>query len=101
MRLLELGVGTAIIKRGPEGVYVRTADREFEVPPIRVDVANGLGAGDAFGGALARGLLDGDDLRQVVERANAAGAYVSAQLACADAMPDRGQLDDFMTEAAR
>lgn len=101
MRLLELGVGTAIIKRGPEGVYVRTADREFEVPPIPVDVVNGLGAGDAFGGALARGLLDGDDLRQVIERANAAGAYVSGRLACADAMPDRAQLDDFMAEAAR
>jgi 5-dehydro-2-deoxygluconokinase len=101
MRLLELGVGTAIIKRGPEGVYVRTADREFKVPPIRVDVVNGLGAGDAFGGALARGLLDGDDLQQVIERANAAGAYVSGRLACADAMPDRVQLDDFMAEAAR
>ncbi len=100
-RLLELGVGTAIIKRGPEGVYVRTAEREFEVPPIRIDVVNGLGAGDAFGGALARGLLDGDDLQRVIERANAAGAYVSGQLACADAMPDRGQLDNFMTEADR
>jgi 5-dehydro-2-deoxygluconokinase len=80
---------------------VRTADREFKVPPIRVDVVNGLGAGDAFGGALARGLLDGDDLQQVIERANAAGAYVSGRLACADAMPDRVQLDDFMAEAAR
>ena len=100
-RLLELGVGVAIIKRGPEGVYVRTVEQEFEVPPIRIDVVNGLGAGDAFGGALVRGLLDGDDLQRVIERANAAGAYISGQLACADAMPDRGQLEKFMEETDR
>lgn len=100
-RLLELGVEVAIVKRGPEGVYVRTADRELEVPPITIDVVNGLGAGDAFGGALARGLLDGDDIETVVGRANAAGAYVSARLACADAMPDRDELDGFMAEEGR
>ncbi len=100
-RLLELGVEIAIVKRGPEGVYVRTAEREFEVPPITVDVVNGLGAGDAFGGALVRGLLEGDDIETVIGRANAAGAFVSARLACADAMPDRTELDEFMAEAGR
>lgn len=95
-RLLDLGVKLAIVKRGPEGTYVRTADREFELEPIRIDVVNGLGAGDAFGGALVRGLIDGDPLETVIARANAAGAYVSARLACADAMPDREQLADFM-----
>ena len=100
-RLLELGVKIAIIKQGPDGVYVRTADREFEVPPIRIDVVNGLGAGDAFGGALVRGLLDGEDLEVVIAKANAAGAYVSGHLACADAMPDRTALSRFMEEAGR
>ena len=32
-----------------------------ESPPIRVDVLNGLGAGDAFGGALCHALLSGWD----------------------------------------
>lgn len=95
-RLLELGVKIAIVKRGPDGTYVRTADHEFEVDPIRVDVVNGLGAGDAFGGALVAGLLDGEPVETVIDRANAAGAYVSARLACADAMPDRTQLAAFM-----
>ena len=30
-----------------------------EVPPVPVEVVNGLGAGDAFGGALCHGLLAG------------------------------------------
>ena len=58
-----------------------------EVEPVPVDVVNGLGAGDAFGGALAYGLLHGWDLERTVRLANAAGAYVAARLACADAMP--------------
>lgn len=100
-RLLELGVEIAIVKRGPDGTYVRTTDHEFEVDPIRVDVVNGLGAGDAFGGALVAGLLDGDPIEDVIARANAAGAYVSARLACADAMPDRDQIAGFMEEEGR
>ena len=35
------------------------ADETVEVPPLPVDVVNGLGAGDAFGGALCHGLLAG------------------------------------------
>ena len=57
------------------------------VPPIRVDVVNGLGAGDAFGGALCHRLLAGDSPADAVRFANAAGAHVVARLACADAMP--------------
>ena len=55
--LLELGVELAMVKRGPEGVLARTRDERVEVPPVPVEVVNGLGAGDAFGGALVHGLL--------------------------------------------
>jgi 5-dehydro-2-deoxygluconokinase len=85
--LLELGVQIAIVKQGPAGVLVRTADSLAEVPPVPVDVVCGLGAGDAFGGALVHGLLEGWDIERTVRLANAAGSYVAGQLACADAMP--------------
>ena len=86
-RLLELGVEIAVVKQGPDGVLARTRDRVVEVPPIRLEVVNGLGAGDAFGGALVHALLHGWDVERAVRLANAAGAYVASQLACADAMP--------------
>ena len=56
-----------------------------------VDVMNGLGAGDAFGGALCHGLLAGWDTERVMRFANAAGAIVASRLACSDAMPTAGR----------
>ena len=90
--LLDLGVEIAIVKQGPDGVLARTADGVVEVPPVRLEVVNGLGAGDAFGGSLVHALLAGWDVERAVRLANAAGAYVASQLACADAMPTMEQL---------
>jgi 5-dehydro-2-deoxygluconokinase len=97
--LRERGVDLVVIKRGPDGVLARDADTEVEVPPMSVEVVNGLGAGDAFGGALCHGLLAGWDLRRVMRFANAAGAIVASRLACADAMPDASEVEDLLGEA--
>jgi 5-dehydro-2-deoxygluconokinase len=97
--LLELGVELAIVKRGPEGVLARTRDATIEVEPIRLDVVNGLGAGDAFGGALAYGLLAGEEIELVIRRANAAGALVASRLACADDMPKLDELEQLVGAA--
>jgi 5-dehydro-2-deoxygluconokinase len=98
--LLELGVDVAIVKQGPAGVLVRTADGVVEVPPFEVEVVNGLGAGDAFGGALVYALLQGWEPEHAVRLANAAGAYVAARLACADEMPTLPELRAFAGEEA-
>jgi 5-dehydro-2-deoxygluconokinase len=91
--LLDLGVRLAVVKMGPEGVLAATADEVVHVPPQLVEVINGLGAGDAFGGALVQGLLAGLPLRRTVERANAAGALVAGRLGCADDMPEAEEID--------
>jgi 5-dehydro-2-deoxygluconokinase len=92
--LLDLGVKLAIVKQGPAGVLARTADRVVEVPPVtHLGVVNGLGAGDAFGGALAHALLEGHDLERTLRLANAAGAFVASKLACADDMPTLTELE--------
>jgi 5-dehydro-2-deoxygluconokinase len=96
--LLDLGVEIAIVKRGPEGVLARTRDELVEVPPVPVDVVCGLGAGDAFGGALVHGLLKGWPLERTIRLANAAGAFVAGRLACADAMPT---LEDIEPQEVR
>jgi 5-dehydro-2-deoxygluconokinase len=91
--LLDLGVELAVVKRGPDGTLARTRAERVEVPPVPVDVVCGLGAGDAFGGALVHGLLAGWPLERTIRLANAAGAYVAARLACADAMPTLGDIE--------
>lgn len=95
-RLLERGVELAVVKMGGRGVLVATKDERTVVAPHRVDVVCGLGAGDAFGGALVHGLLAGWPARRIGEYANAAGAIVAARLACADAMPTAAELDALL-----
>jgi 5-dehydro-2-deoxygluconokinase len=95
-RLLAMGPELAIVKQGPRGVLgVRGLD-SVEVPPVEVEVVCGLGAGDAFGGAVCHGLLAGWDLARMLEFANAAGAIVASRLACADAMPSIEEVEDLM-----
>ena len=96
--LLDLGVEIAVVKRGPEGVLARTRDELVEVAPVPVEVVNGLGAGDAFGGALVYGLLKEWPLERTIRLANAAGAFVAGRLACADAMPS---LEDIEPQEVR
>ncbi|MDD9347900.1 5-dehydro-2-deoxygluconokinase [Mumia sp.] len=98
--LRDAGVDLAVVKQGPAGVLGSDRREHVVVPPVPVDVVNGLGAGDAVGGALCHGLLAGWDLRRTLEFANAAGAYVAGQLACADAMPDVDQVTTMLGRAA-
>ncbi len=98
-RLLELGLELAIVKLGPEGVLVAWDGGRERVPPVPIEVVNGLGAGDAFGGAVCHGLLSGWDPVRTVRFANAAGAYVAGQLACADAMPTEDQVNALLQAA--
>jgi len=99
-KLHERGVKLAVVKQGPKGVLAHDRTTSVEVPPVPVNVLNGLGAGDAFGGALCHGLLAGWDLERVMRFANAAGAIVASRLACSDAMPTEAEVGELM-EASR
>lgn len=85
--LLALGVQLAIVKQGPRGVLGKTRESSVTVPPNNVDVVNGLGAGDSFGGSVCHGLVHGWPLEKTLRYANAAGAIVASRLECSTAMP--------------
>jgi 5-dehydro-2-deoxygluconokinase len=91
--LLEAGVELAVVKQGPKGVLGKTRTERVVVRPTPVEVVNGLGAGDAFGGSLVHGLLAGLPLEQVLRNANAAGAIVASRLECSTAMPTAAEVD--------
>lgn len=97
-RLLDRGVEWAIVKLGADGVLSATADEQFVIPPRTVDVVCGLGAGDAFGGALAHGMLSGWSHAACLEFANAAGAIVASRLMCADAMPTAAEVEALLEQ---
>ncbi|NLU71314.1 5-dehydro-2-deoxygluconokinase [Streptomyces sp. HNM0575] len=95
--LLEAGVELAVVKQGPKGVLAAHRDgTRTEVPPHPVEVVNGLGAGDSFGGSLCHGLLAGWDVEYVMRYANAAGALVASRLACSAAMPTADEVEQLM-----
>ncbi|MDR1118223.1 MAG: PfkB family carbohydrate kinase [Bifidobacteriaceae bacterium] len=96
--LLDAGVQLAIVKQGPRGVLAKTAEERLEVPPFLVEVVNGLGAGDGFGGALVHGLLRGWPLARTIAFANAAGAIVASRLECSTAMPTEAEVEQLIQE---
>ncbi|MFF1413935.1 5-dehydro-2-deoxygluconokinase [Streptomyces sp. NPDC058289] len=98
--LLGAGVELAVVKRGPAGVLAVHRDgTAVEAAPVPVTVVNGLGAGDAFGGALCHGLLAGWELERVIRYANAAGAIVASRLACSTAMPFAEEVEEVLGRA--
>ncbi len=99
--LLERGVELAVVKQGPKGVLAKTRDEVVEVPPHWVDVVNGLGAGDSFGGALVHGLLQEWPLERILRFANVAGAIVASRLECSTAMPTTAEVEHAIQEAQR
>lgn len=98
--LLDLGVELAIVKQGPRGVLGKTRHSSVTVPPNEVDVVNGLGAGDAFGGSLCHGLLNGWSLEKTLRYANAAGAIVAGRLECSTAMPTAAEVAELAEQTA-
>ncbi|MGP3925861.1 5-dehydro-2-deoxygluconokinase [Streptomyces sp. 8N616] len=95
--LLDAGVELAVVKQGPGGVLAVHRDgTTAEVPPVPVEVVNGLGAGDAFGGSLCHGLLADWELERIMRYANAAGAIVASRLACSSAMPTESEVENLL-----
>jgi 5-dehydro-2-deoxygluconokinase len=98
--LLDLGVSLAIVKQGPRGVLGKTRRSSVTVPPNDVDVVNGLGAGDSFGGSLIHGLLRNWPLEKTLRYANAAGAIVASRLECSTAMPTAAEVAELAEQSA-
>ncbi|HEC11379.1 MAG TPA: 5-dehydro-2-deoxygluconokinase [Acidimicrobiales bacterium] len=97
--LIGSGVDLAVVKMGGDGVLAVSASGErCVVPPTPVPVVCGLGAGDAFGGALVHGLLGDWPLEATMRFANAAGALVASRLMCADAMPTIAEIELLINE---
>ncbi|MFB6611296.1 5-dehydro-2-deoxygluconokinase [Agromyces sp. NPDC056379] len=96
--LLDRGVEIAVVKRGPVGVLAKTREETVELPALAVQVVNGLGAGDGFGGAFCHGLLAGWSLERILTFANVAGAIVATRRECSTAMPTSAEVASLAGE---
>ena len=98
-RLRARGVELAVVKLGGDGVLLSSQEGERLIEPPRIEVLCGLGAGDAFGGALCHGLLSGWPPEQTVAFANAAGGIVASRLLCSQAMPYEDEVVELLEGA--
>jgi 5-dehydro-2-deoxygluconokinase len=101
MALLEMGVDLAVVKLGTRGVYAQRGRDRVTMPAVPIQTLCGLGAGDAFGGALCHGLLAGWDLERTLLFANAAGAIVASRLTCASEMPYEREVEALLADRNR
>ena len=100
-RLMALGPTAVVQKRGADGARVHSvsatgARDSVDVDGFPVDIANILGAGDAFGAGFLYGYLQGWDWHKSARLGNACGAIVVTQHGCANFMPT---YDEVMTFA--
>ena len=92
-------VPVLVVKRGERGATIVEEGATADIPGLRVDVVNGLGAGDAFAAAFGYGLLRALPLLECVRRGTVAGALVASRMTCSDAMPRLEELDRALVPA--
>ncbi len=94
--LLGMGPDTVVVTLGDKGAFVATGGDSYRVPAPKVRCVDQTGAGDAFNGALAVSLSEGESLRAAVKFANYAGALTVTHDEVVPALPRRRELDEFI-----
>jgi ribokinase len=95
--LLDFGVETVILTMGQRGALLIQRNQTTHVPAFKVDPVDTTAAGDAFVGAFAAGLAQGESLEQAVVRGNAAGALAATKLGAQPSLPTRENIDRLLS----
>ena len=91
-RLAALGARLPVVTLGGRGALAWVGGRPLASPAFAVEVVDTTGAGDAFHGAFAWGLLEGLGALELLRVANAAAAFASTRPGTQGALPDARQL---------
>lgn len=93
--LIRRGVGVACVKLEEGGCVAANQESILHVPPVKVDVVDTTGAGDAFAGAIATAVLEKRKLPEVVSFAVAASLAATTKYGSQPAYPSRVQLQSL------
>ena len=86
------GVGAVVVKLGAQGAVYASAESDGYMPAFKIEVADTIAAGDAFGGALGVALAEGISLKDAVRFGAAAGALAVSRPGAQRAMPGRADV---------
>lgn len=95
-RLRDAGCETTVLKQGPAGASVFTADSVVDSPGFSIDPVDTVGAGDAFVAGYLSAVLEDHDLDAVLRRANACGAMACLVPGDWEAAPTLRDLERFL-----
>ena len=96
-RLIERGVGAAIITLGSKGVLYRKDGKSLHVPARAPGpVVDTTGAGDAFNGGLAVALSQGATMQEALSFGVAVAGISVTRHGAASSMPTRAEVDAFL-----
>jgi sugar/nucleoside kinase (ribokinase family) len=90
------GARTVVIKRGEQGVHVRSDDDVFDMPAPAVAVIEPSGAGDAFAAGLIVGIQEGWDLERSLGFACVVGGSACTALGCSAGVFSRAEVDEYV-----
>lgn len=93
---LEKGVGTVIVTLGSRGCYLRTGDIRRYFPAAEFTPVDTTGAADAFIGALAVRLSEGNSITDAVKFATYYAGLSTTRAGVQPAMPERMALEMYM-----
>ena len=87
------GFSAVVLTLGEQGVLLCAPMQTEHIPAVPVEAVDTTGAGDAFCGALATALANGDDLLDAITFANSAGAAAVTVLGATPSMPTRQRIE--------
>ncbi len=94
--LLAMGPPTVVITLGDRGAYLASRQHRQLVPGYRVKAVDVTAAGDAFNGALAVALAEGQGIETAVLFANAAGAVAATRPGAQPSLATRTEIEKFL-----
>lgn len=97
-QLAQTSAAIVVYKMGHKGAITFADGEEFQTGVYQVDALKPTGAGDSFMAGLMASLGDGLPLKEAVLRGSACAAIVVAKPGCAPAMPNKEQLEAFLTD---
>jgi fructokinase len=84
----QFGLRMIALTRGPDGSRLFTPEGVSEQKAAETEIADTVGAGDAFTAAIALGLLKGMELDEINELANQLAAFVCSQSGATPKLPE-------------
>ena len=96
MDLVARGVTEVVIKLGARGALVIDRNGADHISPFNINFADHSGCSDAFAGALAACCAVGDNIRDAVRFASAAGALACSKFGAQESLPKKNEIIELL-----